>query len=396
MKKILSFILCLLATIPFFTLVSAASSTYENEYPYDTYTVDYEGFLTYTQTAYIPIGVLNRNDALTNPEDLYVKDGVVYVADTGASRVVTFDYAGNLTGVIGEDLLNAPTGVFVSAEDYLYVADQGNKLVYKFDLDGNLIRTYDRPTEPLFGTNSPYTPTKVVVGAGENIYVIGDGSTSGVIQLNYDGSFMGYFGVNLSNKSLIQKIAEWFVNPGEYALTTPPSPTNIAINEKSLVYTSTPNAVEALKKLDVNGNNILSTINYNVEQSVVDLSVSAEGYLYAIYDDGLIVEYDPNGNLLFAFDVVSSTSNILGLIQNPSAIQIDEEKNIFVLDMGRSEIMTYRPSSFTNLVHEAIDMYNQGSYALSTQLFEEILTQNDNFALAHSALGKAYYQDGRY
>lgn len=388
-------LLLLLTLIPAF-MVNADNGFYENEYPYDTYTVDYEGNLTFTQTAYTPVGVLNRNVSLSNPEDLYIKDDLVYVADTGNARIVVLDYSGNLVREIGVGILNKPTGVQVSLEDFLYVADKGNQLVYKFNLEGDLIHTFSRPTEPLFGSASPFTPIKVVVGSGENIYVIGDGSTSGVIQLNYDGSFLGYFGVNLSSKSLIERIADVFVKPGEYARNTPPSPTNIAINNKSLVYTSTPNTVFALKKLDVNGNNILTTDNYNEEFNVVDLSVNDSGYLYAIYDDGFIVEYEPNGHLLFAFDIVSSNSNILGLIQTPSAIQIDEYQNIFVIDMGRSEIITYQPSSFSLLVHEAIDLYNQGNYADSTVLFESILDQNDNFALAHSALGKAYYQQGDY
>ncbi len=398
MKKLLVIIFLSISIFLAFSLntVQAKSDFYENEYPYETYTVDYEGNLTFTQTAYTPVGVLNRNVSLMNPEDIYIKDDLAYIADTGNGRVVVLDYDGFLVKEIGLTELTQPTGVFVSEDDYLYVADKANKLVYKYDLDGLLIRTFDRPTEPLFGKNSPYTPIKVAVGKGENIYVIGDGSISGVIQLNYDGSFLGYFGVNLSDKSLVERIAEIFVRPGIYASKTPPSPTNITINDKSLVYTSTPNTLEALKKLDVNGNNILTTTNYNQEENIVDLSVNSLGYVYAIYADGLIVEYDPNGNLLFAFDVVRSSSNVLGLIQTPSGIQVDKYQNIFVLDKGRSEIITYQPSVFTDLVHEAINLYNQGSYQESTLLFESILSQNDNFALAHSSLGKAYYQAAQY
>jgi tetratricopeptide (TPR) repeat protein len=377
-------------------LVNAKSDFYENEYPYETYTVDYEGNLTFTQTAYTPVGILNRNVSLRSPEDIYIKDDLVYIADTGNARIAVIDYDGLLVREIGLEDLAQPTGVFVSEDDFIYVADKAKRLVYKYDLTGVLIRTFDRPTEPLFGEKSPYIPIKVVVGSGENIYIIGDGSTSGVIQLNYDGSFLGYFGVNLSNKSLIERIAEIFVRPGVYASKTPPSPTNITINNKSLVYTSTPNTIEALKKLDVNGNNILTTTNYNEKSNIVDLTVNALGYVYAIYDDGLVVEYDPNGNLLFAFDIVQSTSNVLGLIQTPAGIQVDEYQNIFVLDKGRSEIITYQPSVFTDLVHQAINLYNQGLYEESTVLFESILNQNDNFALAHSSLGKAYYQAGEY
>lgn len=385
--------LLLLSLIPL-TYVEGISNLYENELPYDTFTVDYEGNLTYTQTAFTPVGILNRSVSLLEPQDIYIKDDLIYVADTGNHRVVVFDYSGNLVLEIGTAILDKPTGIHVSSDDYLYVADQGNELVYKFDLLGELVRTYGRPSEPLFGSQSLYVPSKIAVGSGENIYIIGNGSTSGVIQLNYDGSFLGYFGVNLSDKSFIERVADIFVKPGEYASNTPPSPTNIAISSKSLVYTATPNTVNALKKLDVNGNNILTTINYNPEVNLVDISVNDLGYVYAVYEDGIIVEYDPSGNLLFAFDIVQSNSNVYGLIQRPSGIQIDEYQNLFVLDMGKNEVFVYQPSSFSSLVHQAIDLYNQGRYIESTDFFEAILFENDNFALAHSALGKAYYQDG--
>lgn len=396
MKKILCVFLASLSLFAFLPAVSADTAFWEDHYPYRTYTVDYQGELTYTQTAYIPLGNLSAPGALSAPQDLFLRDGLIYVADTGHARIAVFDYDGNLVSTIGDGILEQPTGVYVTSEGIVYVADKGACLVDKFDADGNFVRAYGRPSEPLFGTTSLYVPVKVAVGAGENIYVIGDGSTSGVIQLNYDGSFLGYYGVNLSSKSLIQKIAEIFVVGDEYASTTPASPTNIAINAKSLVYTSTPNTDEALKKLDVNGDSILSMVNYDSDQDVVDLTVTDAGYLYAVYDDGLIVEYDPQGNLLFAFDVTDSVSDLVGQVKNPVGIAVDGEDRVFVLDGTANAVVAYAPTDFAALVHSAVGLYNDGEYRESTEMFESILTQNANFALAHAALGKAYYQNGDY
>lgn len=396
MKKILCAFLAALVLLAFLPAVSADTAFWEDHYPYSTYTVDYQGELTYTQTAYVPLGNLTAPGALSSPSDLFLRDGLVYVADTGNKRIAVFDAEGTLVRTIGTGVLVQPTGVYVSPDGTVYVADKGAALVQKFSAEGSFVRSYGRPVEPLFGTASLYVPLKVAVGAGENIYVIGDGSTSGVIQLNYDGSFLGYFGVNLSSKSLVQKIAEWFVVGDEYASTTPPSPTNIAINAKSLVYTSTPNTDAALKKLDVNGNSILSVTNYDPDRDVVDLAVTDSGALYAVYDDGLIVEYDPQGNLLFAFDVTDSVSNLLGQVKNPAGIAADAEGRLFVLDGTGNAVVAYAPTDFASLVHRAVALYNDGRYAESTGMFESILAQNANFALAHAALGKAYYQDGDY
>ena len=276
----------------------------------------------------------------------------------------------------------------------MYVADKGQARVFKFAADGTLIRDYQRPMEPLFGSSSLYVPIKVVVGAGENIYIVGDGSTSGIIQLNYDGSFLGYFGVNLSSKSFLQRLADIFVVEDEYAASTPPSPTNIAINNKSLVYTSTPNTEFALKKLDVNGNNILTMANYNREQDIVDLAVDDLGFLYAVYDDGLVVQYDPSGNLLFAFGLTQGISNRFGQIKTATAIAIDDNNRLFVLDGTAGLVVAYQPTAFATLVQEAIVMNQLGLYQESRANFESIIAQNTNFALAHAALGKAYFQSG--
>jgi hypothetical protein len=376
--------------------VQADAAFFQDDAPYATYTVDYQGELTRTLTAYRPIGSFSAPGNLDNPQDVTVRDGLIYVADAAKKRVVVFNQNGAIVRLIGVGTLENPTGLGISPDGLLYVADKAKNQVFQFDLTGTLLQTFGRPTEPLFGASNPFVPIKVAAGAGENIYVIGEGSTSGVIQLAYDGSFLGYFGVNLSNKSLIQRIAEVFVKEGEYAGTTPPSPTNIVVSNQSLVYTSTPATVTALKKLDVNGNNILTTVNYNVERSIVDLDVSAEGYVYAIYEDGLIVEYDPAGNLLFAFNAILPSQEVAGLVRVPSGIAVDEFGYLFVTDAQMDRVLLFEPTAFTTLVHQAIDRYNNGSYAESRAFFQTIVRQNANFALAHSALGKAYFHEGNY
>lgn len=397
MKKLLILALSILFvfTLPI-PAVKADAAFFQDDAPYATYTVDHQGELTRTLTAYRPIGSFSSPGNLDNPQDITVRDGLIYVADAAKKRVVVFNQNGAIVRLIGVGTLENPTGLGISPDGLLYVADKAKNQVFQFDLTGTLLQTFGRPTEPLFGASNPFVPIKVAAGAGENIYVIGEGSTSGVIQLAFDGSFLGYFGVNLSSKSLIQRIAEVFVTEGEYAGTTPPSPTNIVVSNQSLVYTSTPVTVQALKKLDVNGNNILTTVNYNVQRSIVDLDVSAEGYVVAIYEDGLIVEYDPDGNLLFAFNAILPSQEVAGLVRVPSGIAIDENGYLFVTDAQMDRVLLFEPTAFTTLVHQAIDRYNSGAYAESRAYFQTIVRQNANFALAHSALGKAYFHEGNY
>ena len=393
MKKIL-----LLFQLMMFLLLPAVhlhadTSAYIDDTPYRTFTVDFSGKLTPTQTAFRPIGVFNQNRDLRAPLDIHIQNQRVYVADSLNKRALVYDYSGQVVQTITHPDLQSPQGIFAN-QSHIYLADKTAGAVFQFLLDGTYVRQFTKPVEPLFGQNSVFAPTKVAVGQGENIYVVSDGSTSGVIQLNYDGSFLGYFGVNLSSKPFIQRIADLFVITDQYAKTTPPSPSNIAINNQSLVYTATPFTDQALKKLDINGNNILSTTNYNPEKNIVDLALNSKGYLYAIYDDGFLVEYDPEGNLLFAFNLLQSNLEILGLVQVPSGIAVDDFGYLYITDQLKNRIVVLEPTEFHQLVHLAIDEYNQVGYYESRVLFEQVTAQNANFALAHSALGKAYYQEG--
>jgi hypothetical protein len=97
---------------------------------------------------------------------------------------------------IGKGVLKSPTGVCVDVDGNIYVADEENKKVFIFDKTFNLVKEIGRPTEPLFGNDSQYTPTKVAVDRVGNMYITSTGNANGVIQINKDGSFVGYFGRN--------------------------------------------------------------------------------------------------------------------------------------------------------------------------------------------------------
>ena len=67
------------------------------------------------------------------------------------------------------------------------------------------------------------------------MYIAGEGSTNGLIQLNYAGDFLGFYGTNDTNKSWYEKLASIFNL--DLAKTIPVSPQNLAIDEKGSVFT---------------------------------------------------------------------------------------------------------------------------------------------------------------
>ncbi len=70
------------------------------------------------------------------------------------------------------------------------------------DSDGNLVNEFGRPDEPLFGKNRDFLPRKIAVDARENLYIISEGSVDGIVLMNTNGDFIGYFGANTASMSI--------------------------------------------------------------------------------------------------------------------------------------------------------------------------------------------------
>ena len=119
---------------------------------YKTLTLDREGNPIETQTAYRPAGSIEKigDESLQKPADMAIREGRLYICDTENSRIVVGDLEGNLLDILGEGLLQKPTGLFLTGDGAVIVADQGAGKVFEFAGDGSLQREYGRPVEPLY------------------------------------------------------------------------------------------------------------------------------------------------------------------------------------------------------------------------------------------------------
>lgn len=397
MKRVLSIVL-LLAILTLFTHVHISADSELSDYgiPYQTYTLNAEGRRIPTQTAYVPVGVFGRDLGLNGPEDFDIEDDLFYIADTGSKRLLITDSSGAFVDEIRIPEFVQPMGVFVKDET-IYVADKGAKAVFLLDLAGNLKETFVRPTSPIFGANNDFVPLKVAVDSSDSIYVIGEGSTAGVIQLNYAGEFIGYIGINAVPLSLRRILYDFFVGDSDLAQSLPSSPTNIAIGHKGSLLTTNQNAHETFKRLNISGINTLRGDTRYPERPPTDVYMSDDLYVYLVGEDGTVYEYETNGRLLFQFNTRDTgLTQTLGLTLQPRSILTDSFGNLYVLDKGYNQVMVYQKTVFVDLVHQAVTMYNDGRYLESKPLFEEILRQNSSFALAHSAMGESLSKEERY
>lgn len=100
--------------------------------------------------------------------------GDVYVADTGANRVVKLTPGGRLAGQYGAPgVLAGPTGVAVDAQGDVYVADAGHGRIAEFAPDGGLVRSWGSPGT---GPGQFDYPSALALEPGGDLYVADTGN----------------------------------------------------------------------------------------------------------------------------------------------------------------------------------------------------------------------------
>ncbi len=381
--------------------IGVIASPIETGVRYQTFTLN-DGEFVRTQTAYTPLSSVSDiyGVSLDTPNDIVLGDaGNVYIASTNRTsdtgKIIRFNLDSETVETLGEDFLINPTGVYVR-DDRIYVADRGAGLAYQLDTSGDILVTYSRPDSPLFGDDA-FQPRKILADARGNVYILNNGSR-GLAQFTNDNEFLGYFGTNEVFASLRTVLQYFFFTDEQRAnlfSLTPPEVSNMAIDERGLIHTVSLGVEDTgVKRLNINGDNLLGDVVHRA--NLLDIYVGPIGNIYTISGDGYIYEYDREGNLLFAFGGQDESNQIQGLFNVPSALAVDDSYTIYALDQAEGELNIYLPTAFSDLVHEALSLYQTGNYAASEEPWKEVLKQNDLFDLAHIGLGNAYFSLERY
>ena len=373
--------------------------------PYRTYTVDGYGYVTETQTAYLPYATITKvgEEALVGPTDfMLTDDGYIYILDSGNARVVVSDMEGELVKTFGEGTLVNPRGLYVTGDGTCYVADRDAKSIFLFDKDGKLIQTYGKPDHPLYGSTQDFLPLKIVVNESGTMYIICESNTNGIVQISpvEGGTFLGYFGTNGTNPSLwnivwraIQTDAQRAKSQGNI----PSTPDNMSIDEKGLIYTVTRGEKEkTLKRLNIAGTDMINGAADAYEDMPAAVAVGNHDNVFVASSQGYIYEYTNEGELLFVFGGSDDGQQRIGLSTKLEAIQIDNDDKIYVLDSDNAWIQIYEPTEFTSLLHEALYLFSKGRYTESKVPLTEVLKMNNLFDYANMAMGRALIQEENY
>ncbi|MBU5594072.1 DUF1282 family protein [Amphibacillus sp. MSJ-3] len=391
-----------LALLTITLLLTSTAQVVEANTAYRTFTEDGYGRYVETQTAYTVRNTIVKFDdeLFSQAEDLKVgADGLIYVADTGNGRILVGDRSGNLERIFGEEELSRPTGIFLSHDDKVYVADESNAKIYVYTLEGELLQEFGRPESILFGETANFIPLKVAVDQRDNIYIISQGNSNGIIQINANtGQFLGYYAPNqtaVTPMTVFRKAIFTDEQLSRMIDIVPPTSTNINIDEKGLVYSvSQGERVEAIRKLNVAGQNIIET--QVADEFPASIEIGSLENVYVGSEDGFIYEYTSEGNLLFVFGGQDDGRQRIGLFRKLSAIAVDSNDQIYALDQDRNQIQIFRPTEFANLVHTSLELYQNGDYEASKEPWEEVIRLNSLFDFAYLGLGEAFFKEEEY
>ena len=393
MKKKLSFVIALTVI-----LILVPNSQAVADSPYTTWAYGPNGELVLTQDAYSPYAEIDL--PIKSAEDMFITpEGEIYIADTGNSRIVRVNKDFEIIASYGEDFLQSPSGVFVDKSGTIYVADSKKNAVIIMDNDGNLMKELGRPVEPLFGKSRDFLPRKIVVDARENLYVISEGSVDGVVQMNTNGNFIGYFAANTAEMSLRMVLQRTFLTEeqlAQFIRNEAASPSNLAIDNQGMLYTITAGTTpqKSIRKFNIAGINIFPEIIGS--NNFRDIDVSDSGLVMAVDADGHIYEYDITGVLLFQFGAKDTSGNQrMGTLTNPTAIGRHQDY-IYVLDKEKNAIVVYSTTAFAQTVHAGTRLYLEGFYEEAKPYFEEVLNYNGLFITSYKAIADAYFKEENY
>lgn len=450
MKKITSIICVMFALLMVFALPAGAATPYQTY----TYSVGGTALYSpdaYAPAKRVDSTYMGLDKAIVDPADLETDDAQnVYIADTGNNRIVVLDRYYKVKFIIDSfineqgvpDSLTAPKGVFITSDKHvngedvpgrIFVCDTGANRIVTFDRDGKFLSVIPEPESELLGEDAVYSPIAVAVDQYDRMYVVSDSSAEGIFVMTDEGEFTGFIGAQKAAVSLMEIIWRRFQTEEQKMnkeKIVGRAFNNITINSDGFVYATidlTPDTEVAasaqsavtsksksgdfapVKMLNAAGDEIMRrngfyppsgevdfTIGSVTDQikgisKVVDVAVGPEA-TWTIADNkrSKVFTYDYEGNLLFAF---GDKGTQLGNIDVLGAVTYQEDR---MLLLDTASFTVYERTDYGNILIKALENQNDRQYDKAIDDWTEILKRNSNFDTAYVGIGNALYRVGDY
>jgi len=399
--------------------------------PYHTYYYNFWEEAVPSPPAYRPAAVITGRDLgignFATPRDIYVKDNLIYLLDSGNDRIIILDEKFELLEIIKQfenkgqpDSFNNPTGITVK-NNLIYLADRGNNRVLIFNEEFELQRIIKSPqlTSDILAEDFNFRPTRVDADAFGRIYVIAAGVYEGIMSFDNEGLFQGFIGA----PEVDPDVRDYFwrrilteEQRGSLALFLPTEYSNLFVDDRGFIYATVSGGAlqeeQAVRMLNPAGTDNLrrsgfhppigdidfpdadEPFNIPLGRSVlVDIAVREMG-IFSVLDRrrGRIFTYDMNGNLLYVF---GGPGNSAGTFENATALSYLDDK-LLVLDRSNHRLTLFEPDNYARKIHQAISLSETGKYEEAEKVWQEVIHLNNNFEHAYSSLAYIQYRRGEY
>ncbi len=397
---------------------------------YEGYTYDFYHYVKSTPAPFrLAMTITSENlkgISLDSVDDICTsEDGRIFLVDSRQSRIHVLDENGTMLKtlktirdsenkiVILEDgsqlMMNGCSGAFYhEKQKELYIADTEARRVIV--LDGETYTFKRLITKPADMTGvTEFKPAKVAVDNADRIYLVVQSSYEGIIELNEDGSFSRYFGVNEPQINIVDYLWKSIATDAQkekMGKTYAPAFNNVALDGEGFIMavTSDQSANDRVFRLNFQGKNVLREMGSlpvegdlivpgDTPTTFVDIAIKPYG-TYAVLDKayGRVFLYNFDGELLSVF---GSRGNLAGEFRIPSTIAWMGDR-LIIGDSALKCAYVFDPSDFGQALLDANEAYYYGRWEEATACFKHVLQLCANMETAYTGIGKNLLMQENY
>ena len=295
--------------------------------------------------------------------------------------------------------LTSPEGVFYHEKSgELYVCDTGAQRILVLDGETYMFKRAILRPENMTGVTE-FKPAKVAVDNADRIYTVVLSSYEGIIELNEDGTFSRYFGVNEPQINMVDFLWKSLASDKQkekMGKTYAPAFNNVTLDGEGFIMAVTSDTASADKvfRLNFAGANVLREMGNTMvigdlqtenPSAFVDIAVKPYG-TYALVDktNGHVFLYNFDGELLCVFGAKGSA---VGQFKTPSAIAWLGDK-LIIGDADLKCAYIYEPTDFGSALLKAGEAYYNGDWDEATAHYQDVLRLCANLETAYVGIGK--------
>lgn len=429
MKKILSLILLIIVFNGPFVIEMSAAENYPS-YTYDFWQNPIPSLVPYRVKSSIlgsDISFIDENEELNYLqfiEDIFYFNHHYYFADSKIGKVVITNTSFEVVKVIQrlefndsstdaeEFQLVKPKGLYVN-DLGIYIIDEndGNLgFIYVLDHNYTLVRRIGKPESSTYDS-SVFRPNKLVVDSSGRLYVVVLGAFEGIIELQPDGTFSRFLGVQPVQVNPIDLLWRRLLSREQLSTTRlflPVEYNGVSIDQEGFIYaTSSGSQASPIQRINAKGIDVLRKNGYvlpigdiirveNQSRSAFTSIDINEYGMYSVIDrvNKKLFTYNAEGylNYVIGFEGVFEGNFIF-----PTAIKYVGDQ-IIVSDSTeqRTIITLFEPTEFGALVNLANELAYEGESIDAADVWNEVLNLNANYTLGHIGIGYAYYRQEEY